>query len=305
MNLEYLRAFFTVIEEGSITRAARKLHLSQPALSAQIASLEKYFQTPLLERSSRGVKLTSTGEVLYQEGKRLTNLFDNISTKIEKHKSRPCAELYIGAATTVGNYLLPCTVYRFKATHPQCNIFLEIANSSEIIEKVIQGKVRIGVIEGPITEAMRQDFKAHHIHARRLGADQLVIVAPQKRPWIDKDIVTVDELVETDLIVREAGSGTRRTLEHVLRKHGLKLADLGVHLEFKSVQAILTAVASGYGISILPKMVLKNGCDQNTVVDLSLENIQFSHTLTVIYQQGAVTDKDCSSDFLQLLLTGE
>ena len=302
MNLEYLRSFFVIIEEGSITRAARKLHISQPALSAQIAALEKYFQTPLLERSTRGVQLTCTGEVLYQEGKRLVNLFDNISTKIEKHKVRPCAELHIGAATTVGNYLLPRLVYQFKQTHPQCAINLDIGNSAEVVEKLIQGKVRMGIVEGPITEELRKEFETNQVYTRRLGSDQLMVVVPAREPWLGKSVVSVAELMEADLIIREPGSGIRKTIEYALERHDLKLSDFGVYLEFKSVPAILSTVSSGYGTSLLPNMALKNDLEREDIAVLPLEGIQFSHTLTMIYQHGQITDQDCSSDFYQLLL---
>ena len=290
MNLDYFESFFTIVDEGSITKAAKKLHISQPALSAQINCLEKYFQVSLIERSTKGTKLTPAGEILYTEGKRFNNLFRSMCNKIRQYSEDGTDELYIGASSTIGNHAMPCTIFSFKERYPQYDIILEMGNSKKIIDMVVEDQVGLGLIEGPVDNDLRKELKVSGIHTKRMGSDQLVVAAPFQEPWVNRDFITVEELTQEQLVLREKSSGIRKTVEQVLSSHGLKTSQLNIPMELADNSAIMCAITNNKGLSILPQKAIKHEIMSESVKSLVVEGIDFHHPLTMIYHPNKLDD---------------
>lgn len=304
MNLENIKAFMVVVEAGSITRASKELHLSQPALSSQINYLEKHFKTPLLNRTIRGVSLTPAGEVLYQEGKRLLSIFENIESKIEALTNSKKEVLKIAASNTIGGYSVPCTLYAFRERYPTYDIDLEVSGSMEVVDKVFAGEVKLGFIEGPITKEFRRKLSKQELSLKRIGQDYIVIVAPYKEPWISKDYITVEELKKHSLILKEKDSGIRKTLEKVFMNHNISLKDFDIALEINNISAIISAVSSDKGISFLPKVAVKNELKHKILKSLNFEEMKFPHTFTMVYNDREV-EKGLARDFFNFVVSGE
>ncbi|NMA67799.1 MAG: LysR family transcriptional regulator, partial [Desulfitobacterium sp.] len=136
MDTYQLKIFIAVSKFQSISKAAKALHLSQPAVSTQIKNLEEYYKGQLFERTQQGVIPTKAGEVFYQYAQKILDLQDEMEQQLEIILQHENNQIIVGASTTIGNVSLPCSIYLFKEEYPEVNIRLEIANAEEILRKV-------------------------------------------------------------------------------------------------------------------------------------------------------------------------
>ncbi|MCL4426425.1 MAG: selenium metabolism-associated LysR family transcriptional regulator [Firmicutes bacterium] len=282
MNLSQIEAFCTVADKKCITDAAQDLHLTQPALSRQIRALEESLQVQLLRRSHQGVELTEAGEIVYEYSKTILELVGSMNKDLEslvKHNSRP---LIIGASTTLGNYALPCSVWTFKEKNPGSNVILRVTNTEEVLRGLLNKTVDIGVIEGPVYH--------QGLVTRPIARDELVLITPPEPLWREKVEVTLDEVRQMPLVVREPGSGTRKSLESLLQEIGLTLSDFNVVMELNSTDAIKSAVQSGRGVSILSRLSVRKELQSGVIKAAKIRGVSFVHSYTIVYDQARARD---------------
>ncbi len=303
MNIENIKAFMVVVKMGSITRASQELHISQPALSSQINHLEKYFKTPLLYRTAKGVSLTSAGEILYTEGSRLLTLLSNTEKNIDKLKNPENEHLEIAASSTIGGFVLPALIYNFKENYSQGELSLAVHNTSKVMEKVINRDVQVGLIEGPVSKELRKRLKREGLDLKRLGNDHIVLTAPYQEPWIDRSSIRISELMELNLILKGDDSGIRATVEKKFSEKDISMNDLKVILEVNDNTSIISAVSAGKGFSLLPKMTIKKELKHKLLKELNIEGMTFPHTFTIVYNP-METSSGLSKEFLAYLMSG-
>ncbi len=280
MNLNQIIAFCAVVKAGSISKAAKHLHLTQPALSVQIQDLEEYFQTKLLERTNKGVTPTIAGEVAFSYGQRITSLSENLLNEIKTQKNINNDLLAIGASTTIGGYALPCSIYTFREKYPRSIIKLTIGNTREIIEKTEDGILDIGLVEGPLHEGT---IKGELI-AKNICTDELVLITGSNSNNLGNgEYVTLDELKTLPLILREEGSGIRETIEIALEKNNVFIEELKTVMELNTIEAIKSSVEAGQGVSILSRLAIRKELRHGTLKAFKVEGISFTHNFTVIY----------------------
>jgi LysR family transcriptional regulator, transcriptional activator of the cysJI operon len=282
MDFSSLKAYCTVVETGSISKAARKLFITQPALSVKIQGLEKFYQETLLDRTNKGITPTETGMLVYNQGQKILTIMENIEKEIQRNKL-PVRELTVGAASTIGNYALPCTVYVFSERFPDYKISLEISNSENVAESVLNRTVEMGLVEGPLTETLRKTLSQEGIKTRVIARNELFLIVPNNEKYTEIKTITLEELRQLPLIIREKGSGIRNTVESVLSEAGITLKDLSVILELNTTNSITSAVASGKGVSLLPKMALRKELNYKIVKALTVDGISFNHDFTLLY----------------------
>ncbi len=283
MNLNQIIAFCAVVKAGSISKAAKHLHLTQPALSVQIQDLEDYFQTKLLERTNKGVNPTAAGEVVFSYGQRITSLSENLFNEINTQKNVNNDLLAIGASTTIGGYALPCSIYAFREKYPKSIVKLTIGNTREIIEKTEDGIVDVGLVEGPIPENTLQG----KLIGKNICIDELVLITSDNNNSsfniTSGDFVTLEELRNLPLILREEGSGIRETIEKALGKNNVFMEELKIFMELNTIEAIKSSVEAGQGVSILSRLAIRKELRHESLKALKVEGISFAHNFTVIY----------------------
>ncbi|QEK12981.1 LysR family transcriptional regulator [Crassaminicella thermophila] len=272
MNIEYCKAFYITVKVNSISKAAKILHLSQPALSMQIQSLEKELQVSLLKRSNKGVELTEAGEILFDYADTLLSLHENIERDIANHKSNNI-QLLIGSCKTVGEYALPCSLYTYKQDHKNINIHFEITNTSGVVENLINRNINIGIIQG--------DMHYKNIKSEKITSDQLLLVT--SLPNI-KDTISLEELTKLPIILREEGSGTRAIIKKFLESHGMKLDDLNIIYELNSMEAIKSSVVAGKGISFIPEMTIRKELKTGILNRIHINNFEIVSDYYVVYR---------------------
>lgn len=273
MNLQYLKAFYITVRLNSISKASKVLHLTQPGLSMQIQSLEKELQVSLLTRSNKGVELTEAGQIVFDYANTILSLQENIERDLENLQSKN-KQLLIGSCKAVGEYALPCSIYIYKHDNRDIDINLEITNTTDVIENLINRNVSIGIIQG--------DTDNKNIYTEKITSDRLLLVT--SLPFI-KDVISVKELIKLPLIIRENGSGTKEAIKKSLEVHNIDLNDLNIIYELNSMEAIKTSVIAGKGISFIPEMTIKRELKDGALHEIHIEDFEIIADYYVAYRK--------------------
>lgn len=250
MNFHHVKAFCTIVSEGSFSRAAEKLHLTQPTISAQIQSLEKSLQTRLFERSAQGISLTGPGKVFHPYALQLLELSDRAEQAMDELQGLKHGRIEVGASTVPGHYLLPQALAHFKQEHPGIEVALTIANSQEIRNGVREGRFELGMVG----ERVRDERVAYE----QLAQDRLVVAMRPEHPLAARTSLQAGDLVGQPLVMREYGSGTRSALERGLTAAGVTVTDLQVFLELSSIEAIKMAIRSVDALAVLSEWSVRD-----------------------------------------------
>ncbi len=264
MNLEYLQSFYMTVKYNSISKAAEILHLTQPGLSGQLKSLENKLGVSLLNRSNKGVELTEEGKVVFDYADTLLSIQNNIKTDlINLHEKRP--KLMIGSCKSVGEYALPCSIFTFKHLHNEVDIQMDTSNSTEVVQKLQEHAINVGIIQ--------YNPKIDEIITQPIISDELLLVgnidSSPKR-------ISIEELKQVPLILREIHSGTRYVLEKSLKEKGLRIDDLNVIYSLNSPEAIKSSILSGKGFSFLPKLTLAQELKKQSIQVVQIDGLKTS-----------------------------
>jgi DNA-binding transcriptional LysR family regulator len=238
-SLRHLTTFQAVARLGSVTLAAEELHLSQSAVSIQLANLESAAGAALVQRTGRGIRLTEAGELLLGYAERLLALWNEASDEMASHLGAFSGSLRVGAVTTA-EYWLPRLLVTFVAENPRVKINLHVANRDDILRKLVSQDIDLAVTGHPPTE---MKLSAHGFAKNPMG-----FMAAPDHPLMSQPELTLATLAHTPLLVRERGSGSRNTLERIFREAGLRLR---VGSEFSSNESIKQMCAAGFGPAYL------------------------------------------------------
>jgi len=263
-----------VTRQQSFSKAAKLLHMSQPAVSTQVKNLEEYYQGQLLTRTPQGVTLTKAGEVFYNYAQKILDLQDEMEQQIESVFQHENNQVVIGASTTIGNVALPCSIYLFKEQFPEVELCLNIANAEEVLNMVMTDVVDIGVVEG--------DPESSALKSLQVASDELVLIVPPQHP-AEGDIISLQDFLKQPLIMREDGSGTRKILAAALARHGYSVNQLNVITEMKNIYAIKSAVEAGLGGSVMPLLAVRKEAYTGTLKVLRIKDMDMPLIFNIIY----------------------
>lgn len=266
MDLRRLEVFAKVAELGSFSRAADALFLTQPTVSEHVRALEEELGVQLLDRLGRGATPTRAGQILLGYALRMLALSREARQAIDQFQGRMSGELVVGGSTIPGEYVLPALMGQFKAKYPDISISLLIGSSRQVAEWVDEGRVEVGVVGAPPMPRA--------LDSRELMPDELVLVVSVEHPWSGRKTVTLAELRDEPLIVRERGSGSREALERALGQAGTSLAAFRVVGEMGSTQAIKQAVRAGVGLSLISKRAVEDECRASLVACVKVKDLK-------------------------------
>ena len=272
-----IKVFLTVVEKKSFSKAAKALFLTQPAVSFQIQMLEEYYGTKLFDRVNRTINLTAAGELLLKYANEMSILQAQLEREMQELTGKIRGKLIIGASTTIGEYVLPTIVGNFKIKNSDVEVSLEIHNTEEIENHLLEGELDIGLVEGPVHG--KEIVKEKYID------DELVLVAPLGHCLAKKESVSLKDLAGHPFILREKGSGTRVVMEKALDLAGFPHHKLDVILELGSTSAILEAVQKGLGISIVSKWAAKGRHKAGLIEIIQVQDVRFHREFTLIYHR--------------------
>ena len=233
MTLEQLRIFTAVADLLSMTRAAERLHLTQPAISAAVAALEERYATKLFDRVGRRLELTEAGRLFLPQARAVLAQGDNARRVLEDLAGLLQGEVRIAASQTVATYWLPRRMAAFAEAYPNIQLRLDVGNSARAAARVLDGSADIGVVEGSVSEPL--------LSTRIVGGDRIGIYAASDHPLANARLRRED-LAEAVWVMREPGSGTRDHLNAGLAKSGIAPEGVRTLLELPSNGAVLEAI---------------------------------------------------------------
>lgn len=248
MTLEQLRAFLKVAELLNMTRAAETLHLTQPAVSAAIASLEGRHGTRLFDRVGKRLELTEAGRIFLPEAHAVVARSEAAQRVLEELNELMRGEVRVFASQTVANYWLPSRLARFAAAYPQVELSLRVGNTAQAAAAVAAGEADLGFVEGEIDVAA--------LKVRKVGGDQLGLYAAPDHALAGRRLRKTD-IAGADWVLRETGSGTRAHFVAALARYGFTVDNLKVRLELPSNDAVLEAVETSALLGVVSDLAAR------------------------------------------------
>lgn len=247
-----LQIFIKVVELNSFTKAAKDLHMTQPAVSQAVRNLEKECKATLLEREHKTFYLNQAGEIVYTYAKEITSTYNHMQTLLAELEEDPKGDLMIGASYTIGEYILPEILSSVYQLYPEIHPQVSINNTQTILNQLLNHEIDIGLVEGNVTD--------DRLYTESFMIDQMYVVASGQKAY---NVKSITDLSEENWIIREIGSGTRELTEKVFEQYNLQPQKC---FTFGSTQIIKEVVEAGLGVSLLSKSVL--------LKELQLETIQ-------------------------------
>jgi len=243
LEFRQLETFLKVAELKSFSKAAQEIFLTQPTVSEHIRQLENKLNTKLFLRTKRETILTPAGQLFAKHARKLLELRRQVLLEMGRFSDTVEGELVIGASTIPGEYILPKIIGSFRERFPKIKIELVISDSKKAMEWVLDRRCEIAFI----------GFDPNHrlLTATPVSSDTIAPVINAAHPLSGKDPVSLKELQGIPLILREAGSGTRRAVERVLNEKGLSWKSFNVAVIVGSATAAINAVLSGPFFSFL------------------------------------------------------
>lgn len=275
-DLSALDLYATVVELGSLGRAAKVHGIAQPSASSRIRNLERQLGVTLLERSPTGSQPTSEGIVVSGWTDAILRAAHDLEAGLEALKAEQVGRLRIAASYTIAEYLLPAWLGRFTRDHPRDTVALDVDNSTHVLAELERGEADIGFIETPLeTPTMLEAVVAH---------DCLVTVVRPDHPWATRTSVTMAELAETPLVMREKGSGTREALEQTLLDagHGRPVSVL----ELGSTSAVRSAVLGGNSPTVISQLAVASEIRDGQLIEVHVEGLQINRNLRAVWPIG-------------------
>lgn len=258
MTLERLRIFVAVAEREHVTSAARALNLTQSAVSNAIAALEAEHGVRLFDRVGRGVALNEMGRAFLPEARAVLARVAAADAVLADMSALRRGRVTIFASQTIASYWLPRRLVAFHAAHPGVELQVEIGNTREAAEAVLNGVAEIGLVEG--------DVEAPALVQTRIGSDRLAVIVAPDHLWAQRRRLSASELLSSPWVMREVGSGTRSTLEEAVREAGVDPAELPVAMTLPSNEAVLAAAEAGAGATALSESVARAAIDVGRIV---------------------------------------
>ena len=260
MTFEQLRIFAAAARTLSMTRAAEQLHLTQPAVSAAIASLEARHSVRLFDRVGRRLELTEAGRMFYGEAEAILARVAEAQRRLSDLDGLLTGEVRLAASQTVATYWLPPRMARFATAWPGISLPMAVANTARTVEAVLAGEADIGVVEGEVYEPL--------LTCTRVGGDRLGLYVAPDHKLVDC-IPQREDLLDATWVLRERGSGSRDHFVLGMAAVGLAVSDLKVRLELPSNGAVLEAVTAGGLIAAISTLAGASRMASGNVCQLS------------------------------------
>ena len=273
-----LKVFRVVADNLNYRRAADELHITQPAVTAQIRSLEESLGIALFDRVGRETKLTVAGATLLQYVRKIEAVTNDAIAALAPFGGLEGVELSVGASHTIAVYLLPALLPYLLQEWPKLGVHVVSGSTNDVLQALTLHQIGIALIEAP---AHRPDLKIESF-----GEDELTLIVKPDHHWAMKPSISAVELVQEPIILREIGSGMRRFVEAYFEQNGIPRQQLQTFLDINSTEGIISAVEAGLGIGFVPSLALEKALKLGTVKAIRLDNGPIRRELSIVSLNG-------------------
>jgi LysR family transcriptional regulator, transcriptional activator of the cysJI operon len=225
-----LKVFLSVARNLSFTKASQELFITQPAITKHIQELESLYKVRLFERLGNKIVLTKAGELLQEHSERILEDYKRLDYEMHLLHNECSGELRLGASTTISQYVLPPLLARFIEKFPQVSLSLLNGNSRDVENALQEHRIDLGLVEGII--------RLPNLKYTTFLDDELVAVVHTHSKLAKLDEISVYDLYNIPLVLRERGSGTLDVLETSLLRHNIRLSDLNIKMYLGSTESI-------------------------------------------------------------------
>lgn len=287
ITLRQLEIFIAVAETAQVTKASKKLFVTQSAVSMALAELENQLGGSLFDRHGRSLLLNARGRFLLPLAKDITCQVSNIETIMSERNDTLSGSIEVVASTTLGNYILPYLIGAFKRVHPNVHVNMLVYNTRYAEKLVFDNEMDVGFVEGPVG---RED-----ILWRPWFEDELVVLCGPTDPLAHNEVFDI----KTDLkgkkwIMRESGSGTAATIRE---RFGDYMNEVNVVMEMGHPEAVKRAVESGTGITCLSALSICREAENGWLKGLKVEGLDMKRQLRIIQRK----DREVSDALTEFL----
>lgn len=288
MTIRHLKIFTTVADAGGMSKAAKELHITQPSISQAIAELEKYYGVKLFERLSQKIYLTKEGELMLSFSRHILDSFEQMEKAMNQAVEK--SSLRIGCSVSVGTCLIEEILDEARERIPQCQISVDVANSSEIERAILTNEVDIGIVEGIL--------KNKDLVITPVCEDELIVVCGKQHPLGRETIVTLDMLQGQDYASRESGSAERNQYEKLFEEAGLQLNRVFCST---NTEAIKNAVIHGRGIAVFSRRMVKEEVARGEMLVIPVCDISVKRNIDLVMHKNKYISNEIK--IMQKILT--
>ena len=273
MTIRHLSIFKAICEcECNTTKAAEKLHMTQPAVSLAIKEMEEYYGVKLFDRIGRRLKITEAGKNLLQYANHILDTFQRMEAGLRSWDNGGL--LRIGASITIGTQFLPSYIKIFTSQHSDIKVKAYVQPSEIIESRLLNNELDFALIEGIPHDP--------NIESVPYMVDVLSPICSAEGPWNNNQVVTVQDFIHEPVLLREPGSGTREIFDNVMELLGYSVEPLW---EAESTTALINAVINGIGVSVLPHRMVLPALRNNLIHAFKIEGLEFRREFKIIYHK--------------------
>ena len=283
MNLDYLRTFLEVVRVGSFSEVAKKLSLSQPAVSFQIHKLEQDLGVRLIDRGQKKLALTDAGKRLIRFAEAVEKERARLGRDLDQMREEVTGTIVIAASTIPGEVLLPPILGEFKSLHSAVGARVDISDSLTVISGVQSGAYDLGFC-GSVPVGKDLEYF-------RVAEDEIVLIVFPEHPFARRRKVSFPELEGEPLVLREETSGTQRSLKSLLSRAGLDVDRLSTNLVLGTSQAVVSAVESRVGIAFVSNLAIKKSLALGLVKEVAIKGLNLKRDFYCVYRKERVVSR--------------
>jgi DNA-binding transcriptional LysR family regulator len=291
MELDQLRLLVDLVRTGSFTKVAEQNYITQPAVSSRIRKLEDELGTKLVERTTRKVIVTEEGRIFFNYAKEILRQIDEVKTLLVERQDRTVGAVRLATIHSIGLHELPAYLKLFINRYPQVNIHIEYQSAENVYHMVAEGEADLGIVAYPEARP--------NLVIVPFFQDELVVICNEKHSFADRETVRLQDLNECSFIAFAQGIPTRRAIDAVLRRHGIRI---NIRMQCDNIEILKKMVEVGLGASIVPAFSVQQEVRLGALKSLVISNYSMKRPLAIVHRKGKSLSRAVQA-FLELLVS--
>ncbi|MCK9451116.1 MAG: LysR family transcriptional regulator [Bacteroidales bacterium] len=270
--------FLSVAENLSFSKAAEELFISQPAVTNHIKELETKLKVALFERKGNKIYLTKAGALVYNHLKKIRQSYSALEFDLQRLNDAYKGVIRIGASSTISQYLIPEVIASFHKRYPEIELYLLNGNSFEMEQKLLENEIEVALVEN----------QASHSNIKYIDFldDEIVAVTGSESVYAKRKLLSVADLQELPIVLREKGSGTLQVINKVLFKQHIVLEKLNTIIHLGSTEAIKNFLRDFDGIALVSEKSIEKELRLKEIVKLTIQQVSFHRKFRIALKQG-------------------
>ena len=273
-----LKVFQSVAYNLSFTKASKELYISQPAITKHIQELEQEYKIQLFERMGNKISLTHAGKLFLSHAENILNGYRQLDFEMNILQENYVGELRLGASTTISQYILPPYLATFIKKFPGIKVSLINGNSKEIERAIEEHRIDLGMVEG--------NSRLLNLRYIPFLRDELVLVTSMNSTLSKYDEISLEDLQQLPLVIRENGSGSLEIFESELSKHNIKLSSLNVLIQLGSTESIKLFLESMECVGIISVQAVRNELASGKLKIIDIRDFNCERMFSFAQSQG-------------------